>query len=179
MAIAAALVLMLVGALGAVLAAVGLPGMWFMLGAALVIDAWWQPDLLTWWPIAIVGALAVLGEVAEIVAGAVGAKRAGGSRRAAIGALLGGLAGALLGTVLIPIPIVGTILGSAIGAGVGALSMELSLKEDRDGNPRTKGQAMRVGHSAFTARLLASLLKGVLGVVAWGVLGAAVLIEGF
>ena len=53
MVIAAALVLMLVGAIGALLAAVGLPGMWFMLGVALMIDAWWQPDLLTWWPIAI------------------------------------------------------------------------------------------------------------------------------
>src|SRR3972149_6852536 len=97
-----------------ILVAVGLPGNWLMvLSVALV--AW-----LTWIPgvpaqeqmfrpatLIVLVSLAVLGEIVEFVAGAVGASRAGWSRAGALAALAG-------------------------GAGMGAWGIELSGGKSRD-----------------------------------------------
>jgi len=65
--------------------------------------------------LAVLGALALLGAIVSAVAGSVGARRAGGSHRAAVGALLGLVVG------LFTAPI-GLVLGPVVGAVLGELS---------------------------------------------------------
>ena len=141
-------------AAGWVLTVLGMPGNWLMVLAA-GLYAWWGPDegvLQIGWP-AVVGfaVLAVLGELLELAASVWGARRAGGSRRAALFALLGSLGGAVLGALLgAPIPLIGSmiaaLLGAALGALTGAMFAEFSLGE----NPT---KSWRVGRAAFWGRL--------------------------
>lgn len=172
MDIAAGILMGLVGVLGVVLTLVGLPGTWLTLLVSVVIK-FWRPELIDWPAIGIAGGLCVLAELAEFAAGAVGAKRVGGSPRSAIGAIVGGLFGAILGTFLIPIPLVGTVLGASIGAGVCAAAMELTLTD------KTLAQAGRVGTGAFIGRLLATVFKTMFAVGVSSVLVTAVCVAGW
>lgn len=154
-----------------------LPGTWVMLGAA-GLYAWLGPsDEGRWelgWPtLAALLGLAVLGEILETAAGALGAQQAGGSRRGMLLAIAGSIVGAMLGAgvgVPIPVigPVIGAVLGAALGAFVGAVLGELWKGRELD-------HSWRVGESAFWGRLLGTLAK--LGVatamVVVGVLGLA------
>lgn len=115
--------LLLINAVGIVLTALQLPGTWLMI-AATSLFAWyrWDEDHFSygWWTLAALLGLALLGELIEFVAGAMGSKAAGGSKRGAAISIATALVGAVLGSLFIPIPIVGTLLGAALGAGVGA-----------------------------------------------------------
>jgi len=75
----------------------GLPGNWIIVGIAAA-TAWLAPEhfRLSMSPtiVYVLVGLALLGEGVEFLAGALGVKRAGGSRRGAIYSLGGGLAGA-------------------------------------------------------------------------------------
>ncbi len=157
------------------LAAAGLPGIWLM-GLAALSMRLWRPELAEWWVIGATLGIALVGEVLEFVAGAAGARKAGGSKRSAMGALVGGVVGALAGTVLIPIPLVGTILGSALGSAAGAVGLELTL-------PKSPGVARlgaahhgRIGIAAFVGRLAATLIKVVLAMAAGTMVSAAAVI---
>ena len=86
----------------------------------------------------------------ELLAGSAGAKKAGGSRRAAWGALIGGLLGAILLTV--PVPVIGTTIGLCIGVFVGALLGEMSVRDD-------PAHSIRVGIAATKARIYAIIVK--------------------
>jgi hypothetical protein len=154
--------LLLVGAtvVGWALTLVGLPGNWLMVLAAACY-AWLGPAAgnlqITWSTVWATAALAAGGEFAEFVAGMWGARRAGGSRRAAVFALVGSLVGAIAGGMLgIPIPLVGppiaAVLGGALGALVGA-----SLAEHSRGEQAR--QSWRVGQAAFWGRLLGTGVK--------------------
>ncbi|QDV71616.1 hypothetical protein Poly24_53550 [Rosistilla carotiformis] len=112
--------------------------------------------------IAAVG-FAVLGELLEFAAAALGAKKAGGSRRATmmavVGSMIGAMAGALLG---LPIPIFGTIVAAllfgALGATAGAVLGEwMSGKQWKETIP--------VGHAAFWGRLLGTVGKICAGIM--------------
>ena len=74
-----------------------------------------------------IAGLAIVGEVVEVGASAVGAKSGGASRRGMTGAIVGSLLGALVGTVVILIPVVGSLLGALLGAALGAIVGELSV----------------------------------------------------
>lgn len=116
--------LLLVNAAGVVLTALQLPGTWLMLIATGAFAWWrWGEERLSygWWPLAIMLGLALLGELVEFAAGALGSRTAGGSKRGAAISVATALLGAIAGSFLIPIPIVGTLLGAGIGAGVGSL----------------------------------------------------------
>ena len=144
--------------LGVLITALTLPGIWFMILAAIGVQAWFlyrtpPAQLFDWWTLAACVALGLLAEAVEIFASAVGAKKAGGTRRGAIGSVIGGLAGALLGTVVIPIPILGTILGAALGAGGGALIAE------RHNGGKTWREASTIGAGAAVGRLAATVAK--------------------
>jgi uncharacterized protein YqgC (DUF456 family) len=145
------LILLAVQFLGLSLTLVGLPGIWLM-AAALVGFAWltgW--NIYVGWPSVITAlALALLAELIEFIAGSVGAKKAGGSRRAMIGAIVGGLIGGFLFTI--PLPVIGTIFGACLGCFLGAAIMEMGVKDDA-------GHALRVGWGAAQGRLWATLLK--------------------
>lgn len=178
MAIFAAILLCIVCLVCIALTSASLPGIWLMALSALLFRLW-RPELVDWWVIIAVLAIALLGEALEFIAGAVGAKRGGGSGRAAIGAVIGGIIGAILGTVVIPIPLVGTILGSALGSGLLAVAFELTLRPSLESTPRAPGHMGRVGSSAFVGRLVATVIKSVLAVVAAVLLSAVAVIGAF
>lgn len=178
MAILASILLCLACLACAILAAAGLPGIWLM-GLFAILVRLWRPELVEWWVIFAVLGLALTAEVLEFVAGAVGAKRGGGSSRAAVGALVGGVVGAIMGTVLIPIPLVGTILGSALGSGLLAVAMELTLRPTLESAPRGPGHMGRVGSAAFIGRLVATVIKSVFAVVAAVLISAVAVISAF
>lgn len=143
-----------------VLTLMGLPGNWMMVvGAGLY--TWLAPATgvthIAWSTIVVMAVLAGVGELAELAAGVVGARRAGGSRRAAVFALIGSLVGAVAGAMLgLPIPLFGppiaALLGGASGALLGAGFAEHTLGED-------SRQSFRVGKAAFVGRLLGTGAK--------------------
>jgi len=173
----AAMLLLTFTAVGWVLTVLGMPGNWLMVLAA-GLYAWWGPHegvLQIGWP-AVVGlaVLATLGELLELVASVWGARRAGGSRRAAVFALLGSLAGALLGALVgVPIPLVGSmiaaLLGAALGALTGAALAEFSLGEKT-------AQSWRVGRAAFWGRLWGTGAKTVVATIIVAAVFVAVVI---
>jgi len=144
--------LFVVGVVGAALALIGLPGTWLTLLAGVLVQ-FFRPETFSWWTLGVGGLLVIGAEIAEFSAGAIGAKKAGGSKRAIWMAVAGGLVGGILGTFLIPIPIVGTIAGAAIGSGSCAMTAELSVEG------RTFKDAGMVGSGAAIGRTLASVLK--------------------
>ena len=117
------LTLLLINAAGVVLTALQMPGNWVIV-AATAAFAWWRWGAESWsyGPTTLITilALALLGELIEFLAGALGSKAVGGSKRGAAISIITALAGAIAGTFFIPIPIVGTLLGAAAGAGLGA-----------------------------------------------------------
>ncbi len=166
-------VLWLVNAVGVVMVALQLPGTWLMLLATGLV-AWWQWDglpeqrLIGWWVLASLLALAVLGEIVEAVAGALGARKAGGTKRGALLAIVGGIAGAIAGTFLIPIPIIGTLLGAALGAGA------MSMLGDKWAG-RSYGDAFRAGRGAAVGKFAGSVGKLVIAAAMWVVVFVACL----
>lgn len=158
--------LMLLLVCGWLLTLFALPGNWVMV-VATALFAWLVPDAdqlgIGWVLVAIMAALATLGELLEFAAGALGAARVGGSKRGAIlaifGSMLGGLAGAAIGT---PIPIVGTVVAAVLGAGLGALAGAM-LGETWKG--QSLEQSWQVGQGAFWGRLLGTFAKTTIGSV--------------
>ncbi len=151
-------------ATGWTLTLIGMPGNWLMVCAA-AIYAWIGPNsgiLQIGWPaVLFLAALAAVGELAELATSVWGARRAGGSRRAAIFSLFGSMGGAVVGVMLgLPIPLLGppiaALLGGALGALIGAAAAEHSLGE-------APGQSLRVGHAAFWGRILGTGAKTLAG----------------
>ena len=166
--------LVLVNAAGVVMVALQLPGTWVMLLATAAAAWWgWAPApadrWIGWFTLASLLALAVLGEVVEAVAGAMGSRRAGGTRRGALLAIAGGVAGAVAGTFALPVPIVGTLVGASLGAGAGSM-----LGDAWAG--RTLGEVWAAGKGAAVGKLAGSVGKLVIAAVmfAW-VVGSLVL----
>ena len=60
--------------------------------------------------------LQITSEAIEFLAGAMGAKYGGASKKGMFGALVGGIIGTIVGTILIPIPLFGSLMGSIIGS---------------------------------------------------------------
>lgn len=133
-----------------------LPGLWVMV-ASVAIYAWVTGGQYVGWPglISLV-VLAGLAEVVEFVAGGAGAKKAGGSKRAFVGAIIGSILGAIF--LSIPFPVVGTIFGICAGTFIGAMVVEFMVKRDHE-------QAFRVGWGATLGRLIGILTKLAFGVV--------------
>ncbi|HYF15760.1 MAG TPA: DUF456 domain-containing protein [Phycisphaerales bacterium] len=140
----------LVALIGVALTAVTLPGTWLIAAAAIAVRIL-RPEMLSWWPIAVLLVLALLGELLEFVAGALGARKAGASRTGAIGAVVGALVGALAGApVLFP---VGSIVGGAVGSGAGAVLGEHMQTR------KTWKESARIAGGAAAGRLLATVAK--------------------
>lgn len=151
------ILLVVVQVLGLFLTLLSLPGIWVMV-AALVGFGWltgW--DVYVGWPGAgtAVG-LAVVAEVLEFAAGSAGAKKAGGSKRAMLGAVIGGLIGGFLFSL--PLPIIGTIFGVCLGCFLGATLVEVGIGKDPD-------HATRVGWGAAKGRFWGTVIKLAFGVI--------------
>ena len=160
----AASIVIIASLAGIVLTIVTLPGIWFMIGVALICTIW-QRELLSIGPVGYVWtllaavALGVVAEIIEFAASAVGSKRLGGTRAGAWMSILGGLIGALVATPLIPIPILGTILGAVIGAGAGAFVGERGISK------RGWRESAASGRGAATGRAVAIVVKGSIAAV--------------
>lgn len=118
-----------------------LPGA-LLIFIGLVIAAW--ADGFTrvgWGTLVLIGAIAALSYVVDFVAAALGAKRAGASPRAMIGAALGTVAGMFLGPI-------GLLLGPLAGAVLGEWTKHRDLS-----------RAGRVGAAAWIGFVLGSAVK--------------------
>ena len=147
-------------AVGWILTLLSLPGNWLMLLAAVLYAYLLPPETavsIGWGVVFAMAVLALLGELLEFAAGAMGATRQGGSKRGAILAALGAVPGAILGAIVGSlIPIVLQIVAVVVFAGLGALGGAM-LGEWWKG--RTLGESWRVGQGAFWGRILGSLAK--------------------
>jgi uncharacterized protein len=147
--------LIVAGLAGTVLPA--LPGTAFVL-AGIVLGAW--IDDFTRVPVWVVGlctALAVLAWVLDYVAGLLGARRAGASKQALIGAAVGTVVGLFMG-------IVGVLFMPLVGAAVGEY---LARKDQR--------QALNVGVATWLGIMAGLLAKVVLACMMIGIFVIALL----
>lgn len=156
---------------------VGLPGNWLIVAAA-ALYAWLLPGdsrAAVGWPVvATVAGLAVLGEVLELVAGAAGVKRAGGSRWAAALALAGSLAGGITGVVVgVPVPVVGPIVAAVLFAAGGAFAGAVVGEQWAGGS---EAGSYEVGRAAFWGRIWGTLAKTLVGAVMVAVVIAAIVV---
>ncbi len=154
---------------------IGLPGTWMMLALAVLIevaDALYLPaeraTTFGWWLLGICAVLAALGEVLEFIAGALGAKKAGSSRRGMVGALIGGAVGAVLG-IGVPPPPFGSIVCATLGTFVGAIIGE--LQDERVG----VRESLRPAAGATVGKILGTLSKLPIAMLVWAVLTVAAL----
>ena len=146
---ALSILLILVGLAGTVLPA--LPGTALVLGG-IVLGAWvdnfTRVGVLT---LAVIAAIAVLAWALDYVAGLLGAKRAGASRQALIGAALGTVVGLFMG-------LVGVLFMPLVGAALG----EYLARKDQQ-------QALKVGVSTWLGITAGLLAKVVLAFVMIGI----------
>lgn len=148
--------LILVGLAGIVLPA--LPGTVLVL-AGIVLGAWIGDfQEVGWIALTAVAVLAVLAWLMDYVAAALGAKRAGASRQAIIGAALGTVAGIFMG-------LVGVLFMPLVGAAVGEFIAR-----------RHHGQALRVGVATWLGLLAGMLAKFVLAFMMIGIYVVALLV---
>lgn len=156
--------LVLVCAAAWLLNLITLPGNWL---AVLVmgIYAWIGPETgrtaLGVVPVVIAFGFAIVGEVFEFAAGAVGASKAGASRRATLYAIGGSMAGAVIGGIVgLPIPVLGPVLAALLFGGLGATAGAM-LAEWNDG--KAWRENWRVGKAAFWGRTTGTVGKMVAG----------------
>ena len=144
-----------------------LPGNWMMVATTALV-AWWQWDkgMFSPWTLAAIVALAAAGEVLEFLSSALGVRKAGGTRWAALASLAGAAIGAAVGTFAIPVPVLGSLLGVCVGACAGAWACEAALG-------RSLTRSAKVSLAAGAGRLLGTIAKLLIGTVIWLIVAAA------
>ncbi|HEY7530324.1 MAG TPA: DUF456 family protein [Gemmatimonadota bacterium] len=142
-------------AIGFILIPIGLPGLWLMVGAAVLHRVFAPASELGVPLLLALTAIAAVAEVAETALGVLAARRLGATRWGMWGAFLGGVAGAIV--LSIPFPLAGTLLGAFAGAFAGALLLEWM-------HTRALGAALRAGAGAFLGRVAAVAFKAAAGV---------------
>jgi uncharacterized protein YqgC (DUF456 family) len=148
--------LILAGLAGIVLPA--LPGTILVL-AGIVLGAWIDDfTRVGWLAVASVTVLAVLAWLMDYVAAVLGAKRAGASRQALVGAAIGTVAGVFMG-------LVGVLFMPLVGAAVGEYMAR-----------REHGQAVRVGIATWLGLMAGMLAKFVLAFMMIGIYAIALAI---
>lgn len=125
----------------------GLPGTWLQVAVACAL--WWIDPGAMGYLLALAIALAVLGELTDVLSGRWGTRRYGGSTRAAWGALVGGFAGLFVGS---PIPVVGSLVMSFVGTFAGAVVGEVWARGER-------APLLRIGWGALVGRVLGVVVK--------------------
>jgi uncharacterized protein YqgC (DUF456 family) len=151
------------------LALLGLAGTWIMIAIATgieLLDTYWgDGETWGWTTLGICVGLAIVGEIMELGAGALGVKVGGGSRRGMVGAIIGGIVGGIVLTPVIPIPVIGTLIGAVIGTFAGAVIGEVTHKE-----PATVGEVSKSATGATIGRILGVLGKTGVAAVCWCIL---------
>ena len=148
--------LILAGLAGTVLPA--LPGTALVL-AGIVLGAWIDDfTRVSGTTVGVIAALAVLAWGLDYAAGLMGARRAGASRQALIGAALGTVAGLFLG-------LVGVLFMPLVGAAIGEY---IAQKDQR--------RAVKVGVATWLGIMVGLIAKVVLAFMMIGIFVAALLI---
>jgi uncharacterized protein len=148
--------LIAVGVAGTVLPA--LPGTVLVL-AGIVLGAWIDDfTRVGWGVVAGAAVLAVIAWVLDYVAGLLGARKAGASRQAIVGAALGTLAGLFMG-------LIGVLFMPLVGAAIG----EWLARRDH-------GQALKVGVATWLGIMAGMVSKVVIAFMMIGLFVAALLI---
>ena len=149
-------VLILVGVAGTVLPA--LPGTLLVL-AGIVLGAWIDGFSRVGWPaLVLVSVLALIAWALDYVAAVLGARRAGASRQAVIGAALGTVAGLFMGLVgVLVLPLLGAARGEWIAR-------------------RDHGRALHVGVATWLGLMAALVSKVVIAFMMIGVFIVALLV---
>ena len=148
--------LVLVGLAGIVLPA--LPGT-VLVFAGLALGAWIDDfTRVGWLAMGSIGVLAILAWLMDYVSAMLGAKRAGASRQAVIGAAIGTVAGIFMG-------IVGVLFMPLVGAAVGEFIAR-----------RSHHQAVRVGIATWIGLMAGMLAKFVLAFMMIGIFAVALLV---
>ena len=152
-----------------------LPGAWIMLALAVLIELFDQSYLsdepaitFGWWWLGGCAVLLGIGELIELVASIVGAKKGGASRRGMWGALIGGIAGAIVFQVAVPIPIFGALVGAIVGTFIGAIVGEMTGRD-----PQTLQGSVKPAIGASIGRIIASMSKVGIALAVWIVLCVA------
>ena len=149
--------LILAGLAGTVLPA--LPGTALVL-AGIVLGAWIDGfTRVSGTTVGVIAVLAVLAWVFDYAAGLLGARRAGASRQALIGAALGTVAGLFLG-------LVGVLFMPLVGAAIG----EYIAQKDQQ-------RAVKVGVATWLGIMVGLIAKVVLAFMMIGIFIAALLIS--
>ncbi|WP_119153296.1 DUF456 domain-containing protein [Caldimonas tepidiphila] len=151
------LAMMGLGVLGTVLPV--LPGTVLVFFGALA--AAWADDFarVSGWTIAVLAVLAVIGTLADEAAVLLGAKRAGASRPAMIGAAIGTVLGIFAGLwALIFLPLAGAMAGEAWA---------------RRRESQVMGPASRVGLATWVGLLVAAVVKLAIGLTMVGIFALA------
>ena len=148
--------------------AVGLPANWILLGLAVLYSWLTHTPRLGWIVLAILGGLALLGELLEFLVGTGYTARRGATRWGVLGAFAGGLLGAAACTPVAP-PF-GTVAGGMVGSFAGAALLEYAAQ-------RHAGTALRAGRAAFVGKLLATAAKALCGSWMWCLLAYRLLFK--
>jgi uncharacterized protein YqgC (DUF456 family) len=148
--------LIVAGIAGTVLPA--LPGTLFVL-AGIVLGAWIDHfSRVGWGVLAAIGVLALLAWVLDYVSGLLGARKAGASRQAVVGAALGTVAGLFMG-------LVGVLFMPLVGAAIG----EYIARRDHE-------RALKVGVATWLGIMAGLVSKVVIAFMMIGVFVAALIV---
>jgi uncharacterized protein YqgC (DUF456 family) len=145
------LVLVLAGSM--IMIGLGLPGLWIMIASAITYNIVVPERPMSTLTMIGIVALGIVAEVLDFTLAGSYARKYGGSRKAAWGAIIGGTIGAIVG---VPIPFVGSLVGALVGSFVGAF-----VGEVRDAGER--GPAAKVATGALIGRVLGTVIKVGLG----------------
>ena len=150
-------ILVIAGIIGTV--APALPGP-VLVFAGLLMAAWIDGfEKVGWVPLGVLGVLTALSFAADILATGAGAKKAGASKQAVIGATIGTFAGVFFG-------IVGVFVGPFLGAAAG----ELLAKRDLV-------RAGQVGYGTLFGLVIGAAMKIALALAMVGVFVTAYLVD--
>ncbi len=144
----------------------GLPGNFIILGGSVLYGWYGGFSEITVRVIIVLVALAVVGELIELLLGILGAKKYRSSNRAVIGSIVFGIIGGILGA-----PFffgIGAVVGAFAGAFAGAIAIELTQGKKMD-------DAIKSGWGAFIGRVAGTISKGAIGIAMIAVTLLAVL----
>ena len=132
----------------------GLPANWIVLGLAALWFFFAPHTTMTWSLLAVMGAMAVSGEILETLMLHIWGKKYGASGKGALGGMVGALIGAVLGAPLLFG--IGALFGALAGAFLGSLAVELAR-----GAPNR--EAVTAAWGTMLGRFGGTVLKAALG----------------
>ena len=132
----------------------GLPANWVVFGIAAIWTIFVEQGTMTFGILAVLGAIALVGEIVEALMLHVWGKKYGSSGKATIGGIIGAFVGAIFGA-----PFffgIGAFVGALVGAFLGSLAVELF-------RGRRNSEALRAAWGIMLGRFGGTVLKAALG----------------